>query len=110
MRVLRWFIGGLASLLLLAVVAVAGLWWWTGTEGSARWALEQLAKRQPLVAENVSGSLRRGLQAGRLVWRQEGLTAEARDVRLDWQPLALLQRMLLVDRLRAASVRVEDRR
>jgi translocation and assembly module TamB len=110
MRLLRWILALLAGLVLLVVLAAAGLWWWAGTEGSAQWALEQLARRQPVTAEGVTGSLRRGMRAGRIAWRQDGLAVEARDAQLAWQPLALLQRHLRLDHLRAALVRVEDRR
>jgi translocation and assembly module TamB len=103
---------GVTVLVLLALVlcALAAAWWWAGTEGSARWALDQVAKRQPLVAENVTGSLRTGVKADRLSWSQEGLQVEARQVELAWRPLALLQRSLELSRLHAAQVRVTDRR
>ena len=110
MRLLRLLFGLVLGLVLAVVLAVAGLWWWSGTEGSAAWVLQQAARRQPFVAEGVTGSLRRGLRAQRLEWRQDGLTVEARDVELAWQPLALLDRTLRLDRLAAAQVRVQDRR
>jgi len=103
---------GVTLLVLLAVLlcALAAAWWWAGTEGSARWALDQVAKRQPLVAENVTGSLRRGVKADRLAWSQEGLQVEARQVDLAWRLIALVQRSLELSRLHAAQVRVVDRR
>lgn len=110
MRVLRWSLRLLAALLAVLVLLLAGLWWWTGTEGSAQWALQQVAKRQPLVAEGVRGSVRHGLQATRLAWQQDGLQAEARDVELQWQLLPLLNRSLRLDRVRAAQVVVDDKR
>src|SRR3954470_10841824 len=110
MRILRWGLGIVAVLLVLLLAVLGGAWVWTGSEGSARWALEQVGKRQPLVADNVRGSLRRGFQADRLAWSQDGLQVEARTVDMAWQPLELLHHRLQLDRLHAASVRVDDQR
>ncbi|TFZ00218.1 translocation/assembly module TamB domain-containing protein [Ramlibacter humi] len=110
MRALKWIAGSLFALVVLAVVLVAAIWWWAGTEGSARFALEQVAKRQPITAEGVTGSLRHGLRIERLAWSQDGLQAEAKNVELAWQPLALLQRLLKLDRLTASEVSVRDQR
>ena len=110
MRILRWVLGTIAVLVGLLLVLLGAAWVWTGTEGSARWALEQVARRQPLVAENVRGSLRSGVQADRLAWSQDGLAVEARGVDVAWQPLELLHRQVHLDHLRAATLRVEDKR
>nr|WP_239027339.1 translocation/assembly module TamB domain-containing protein [Ramlibacter algicola] len=107
---MRWVLGTIAVLVGLLLVLLGAAWVWTGSEGSARWALEQVAKRQPLVAENVRGSLRRGVLADRLAWSQDGLAVEARDVDVAWQPLELLHRKVHLDHLRAASLRVDDKR
>jgi translocation and assembly module TamB len=108
-RLIRWLLGGFFAVALLLVLAVGGLWWWAGTEGSLQWALGQLSARQPVVVEGARGSLRTGVQAQRLAWQQDGLSVEATGVQLAWQPLALLQGTLRLDHLRAATVRVEDR-
>lgn len=111
MRYLRWFFGSLGVLLLVVVALLVGAWMWAGSEGSARWALAQLAARGvPITAEGVQGSLRGGLRIDRLAWSQDGLAVEARAVQLGWQPLLLLHRKLQVDELRAASLRVDDKR
>ncbi|WP_427913259.1 translocation/assembly module TamB domain-containing protein [Ramlibacter sp. MMS24-I3-19] len=111
MRYLRWFLGSLGVLLLLVVALVGGAWIWAGSEGSARWALGELARRGvPIKAEGVQGSLRGGLRVERLAWAQDGLSVEARAVQLGWQPLLLLHRKLQIDLLQAASVRIEDKR
>ncbi len=99
-----------AGLVVLLLLAAAGLWWWSGSEGSLAWMLRQVARTQPLRAEGVSGSLRAGLHAERLSWEREGLTVEARDVHVEWQPLDLLSRALHLQQVHAASVRVEDHR
>lgn len=110
LQVLRWILGTLAGLLLLVVVVVAAAWVWAGTEGSARWALAELGKRVPVTAENVTGSLRGGLKADRLAWSANGLSVEATQLRLAWQPLLLLHRKLQIDQLDAATLKVDDRR
>lgn len=110
MRILRALGVTVLALLALVLCALAAAWWWAGTEGSARWALDQVAKRQPLVADDVTGSLRKGFKVGRLSWSQDGLQVEARQLELAWRPLALLQRSLELSHLHAAQVRVTDRR
>ncbi len=111
MNALRWLGRVLAVLLVLLVIAAAVLWWWAGREGSAQWALEQATHRLPsLQAEGVTGSLRHGLRVQRLAWQQDGLDVQAQQVELAWQPLALLQRQLALDYLRAGQVRIDDRR
>jgi len=109
----RWLTGmvvAAGSLLLLAVLAVALTWWWAGTEGSLATALRWLAQSQPLTAGRVTGSLREGGQVDRLVWQQEGLSVEVREVSLAWQPWSLLHGTLRLDRLAAGSVQVNDQR
>lgn len=98
------------AVVLLLALAAAGLWWWAGTEGSAAWALNQLARHQPFTAEGVEGSLRSSLRARRLLWEAQGLKIEAFDVQLAWQPLALIGGTLKLDHARAAVLRVEDSR
>jgi len=99
-----------AGLVLLLVLLAAALWSWAGSEGSAAWALKQLARYQPFTAEGVQGSLRSGLQARRLQWEADGLKVEATDVQLAWHPLALMGRTVKLDHARAAALRIEDRR
>lgn len=99
-----------ASVLLLIAVLMAGLWWWSGTEGSLGWVLHRIGQTQPLQAEGVRGSLRSGLRVGKLTWEREGLRVEAHDVLLEWQPTALVTRTVQLDEFRAGLVRVIDRR
>ena len=113
----KWLARGLKGIALLAVglivlaaAAAAAFWWWAGVEGSLAWTLRQLGRWQPVQVEGVRGSLRSGLYVDRLRWQQEGLQVDAREVRLEWKPLALFTGGLQLDELRARSVRVEDRR
>ena len=117
----RWltvWVGALLALTVLLAVAVAGLWWWAGTDGSLatglRWAAEYQNKNQNpnqlLRFEEANGSLREGGHINKLVWQQEGITVEAANVTFAWQPLALLRRTLQINRLAASSVRVDNQR
>jgi translocation and assembly module TamB len=102
--------GLIMVLIVLALSAVAGLWWWSGTEGSLDWALRLIARSQPLTAEGVRGSLRSDLYVQRLAWEREGLKVEATDVQLSWQPLWLLEGIVKLDKVSAATLRITDRR
>ncbi|MEO7643307.1 MAG: DUF490 domain-containing protein, partial [Ramlibacter sp.] len=108
-RALRLLAAGLGALVAAVLLAVAGLWWWSGTQSSLEWALQRAAPLG-LVAEGAQGALRTGAQFQRLAWTQEGLKVEATGVDLAWQPLALLGGTLKLDHLRAASLRIEDAR
>ena len=95
---------------MLLLLAAGGLWWWTGSEGSLAWMLRQIARTQPLRAEGVRGSLRSGLHADRLQWQSGGLTIEALDVGMEWQPLDLITGALHLEQVHASAVQVQDRR
>src|SRR3989442_1293089 len=98
------------GIVLLAVLAVSGLWWWAGTDGSLATALRWAERSQPLSAGRATGSLRAGGHIERLVWQQDGLTVQAHDVSLAWQPGPLLHGLLKFERLAVASVQVDDQR
>ncbi|HEX5286027.1 MAG TPA: DUF490 domain-containing protein, partial [Polaromonas sp.] len=99
-----------SGIVLMAVMTIGALWWWAGTDGSLATALRWIAQSQPLSAERATGSLRSGGHIDRLVWQKEGLSVDARDVSLAWQPWALLQGTLKLDRLSTATVHVDDQR
>lgn len=107
LRATAWAAG---SVVTLAVAATGGAWWWAGTDGSLATALGWIARSQPLGAEGVTGSLRGGGHVDQLVWQQNGLRVDLRDLTLAWQPWSLLQGTLKVNRLAAASVQVDDQR
>ena len=99
--------------LTVLVLLVAGLWWWAGTDGSLATALRWADSYAPhltksLTVHNPSGSLRAGGHADRIVWQQDGLTVDARDVALGWQPWALVNGTLKLDSMSAASVLIDD--
>ena len=113
-RASRWFAAVVWTLFALAavlVLAVSGLWWWAGTEGSLATMLGWAARVQPsMVATGTTGALRVGGQVTTLTWEQGGLSIRAEDVRLAWQPWALLQGDLAIRQLTAARVTVSDQR
>lgn len=112
-----------AGLLAAIVLALSALWWWAGTDGSLatalRWAEGWLTEpsresskptAQPLVTGGATGSLRAGGRIERLLWQHDGLTVDARDISLAWQPWSLLAGTLKLDRIAAASLQVDDQR
>ena len=109
-RVLRWLALGLGTVAVLFLLSVGGLWWWAGQEGSLEWTLKRIARGQPLETDGVHGSLRTGWKIARLAWERDGLRLEARDITLDWQPVALLGRTLRLQSLHVGSARVIDKR
>lgn len=98
------------GLLLVLLVALGSLWWWSGTEGSLATALRWATRTQPVTAEGVSGSLRAGGEVQTLSLQQDGLQVVATEVVLAWDPLSLLKGSLKLDRLAAAQVRIDDQR
>ncbi len=107
-----WRLAGglLASLVALALVAVAALWWWLGSPQSLAMALAQTAARLPagqqLESREVSGTLRSGGHIGWLRWRSPTLTVEAHDIRIGWSLAPLLQRNLQLGEVQVARVDV----
>lgn len=109
----RWrtaLLAALGTLLLMLTISLGTLWWWSGSEGSLATALRWAARSQPLTAEGVTGSLRAGGRVETLAWQQDGLQLVASGVHLAWQPLSLLSGTLKLERLAAASLRVDDQR
>lgn len=109
-RAARWAVRLLVGLGLLLALAAAGLWWWAGQDGSLEWALKRIARGAPLQSEGVQGSLRSGLRIARISWERDGLRLEAEDIRLEWQPLAILNRTVHLEQLQVARARVIDSR
>ncbi|MHB1249681.1 MAG: translocation/assembly module TamB domain-containing protein, partial [Polaromonas sp.] len=109
-RWLRAAARAVGGVVLLALTALGALWWWAGTDGSLATALGWIGQSQPLRAERATGSLRAGGHIDRLAWQKEGLSIDARDLSLAWQPWSLLQGTLRLERLSAASVQINDQR
>ncbi len=102
LRILRITFTVLAATLLLAAAAAA---WLVATPGGLA-ATAKLAQWLVPELEIVprGGSLWRGPTLARLAWRSDTLALEARDVRLRWQPRALLDRRLRVEALEVAQL------
>ncbi|MBC5784335.1 translocation/assembly module TamB domain-containing protein [Ramlibacter sp. USB13] len=106
----RWTVRVLVGFGLLLALAAAVLWWWAGQEGSLEWTLRRIGGSVPLQSEGVTGSLRGGWHVDRIVWERDGLRLEAEDIRLEWQPLAMLNRTLQLQLVHVARARVVDTR
>ena len=107
---LRVTLGLVVGIAVLLLVIAIGLWWWSGTEGSLDWTLRRLTRGQPVTIEGVTGSLRNGLRVQRIVWDNQGLRVEARDVHVEWQAQSLVTRTVHLRELQAASIEVRDER
>jgi translocation and assembly module TamB len=98
----------IGALLVLLCVTAAVLWWWAGTQSSLDWTLARIAQSQAIQAEGLEGDLRHGLKAKRIAWEKDGLKVEAFDAEVAWQPLAIARTTILLNRLHAARIRIED--
>lgn len=110
LQITRWTVRVLVGLTLLLALIAAGLWWWAGREGSLEWLLRQASSGGALRGEGVQGSIRGGWHIQRIVWERDGLRLEAEDIRLEWQPVALLNRTLQLEQVHVARARVVDLR
>ena len=105
----------LVELPLIALAAVLLLvWLWSGTDESLASALRQASRYLPaghtLVAQDVRGTLRQGGHIGSLRWENGGLSVQARQIDVQWQPMHLLNRRLQLDTLHVAELRIDDQR
>ena len=105
-RSAQWIVRILVGLAMVLVVAAAGLWWWSGQEGSLEWLLKRIASGGALQGEGVRGALRGRWTMDRVVWERDGLRLVAEDIVLEWQPIALLNRTLQLEKVHAARASV----
>ena len=107
----RILLMAVAAIVLLLVLLLAGLWIWSGSDGSLRQAL-QLAHRfvPSLETRGVTGAVRGGGTIEHLAYKQDGLNVEVDDAQLAWAPAALLDKTLKIKRLAAGTIKVEDKR
>ncbi|NND43823.1 MAG: hypothetical protein HKN58_00770 [Xanthomonadales bacterium] len=105
-RARTWVRRGLLAFLLLAVVFAGVLGFVGYTESGARWALRQIDGRLPgsLSATEVGGTLARGLRIGRLVFEDDAIRIEARELRLAARWPELWAGRLVFEDLQAASI------
>jgi translocation and assembly module TamB len=99
----------LAALPVLAVAAAfAGLAWLAGTEAGLRWAIARAvsASGGRLTIEEASGTLGAEARFGRIAYADRRFSVEARRVRGQGNPLALLRGALGIEPLRIESLQV----
>ena len=101
------------GLLLLAGLG-AGLWWWSGSDGSLGSALRLgqalLPASMQLQVTGAQGSLRQGGRIADLHWQQGGLSVRAQQVQLTIDLPRLWQGQLPLRRLEVAELDIDDQR
>jgi len=99
------------SLLVLLLLAGTALFWIAATESGANAAWSLLASRIKTLpqAQGLHGRLVGPLQFDRLVLDSADRSITLRDLRLDWEPSALLERQLHVTRLRVGRIDVVNK-
>ena len=118
MRLLRlslWTAGSLlAAALVLSVALCTALWLVSARDDSLETALRLvdrvLPAGQTLTTRNVQGSLQEGGTVQWLRWQQGALSVEVHDLRVTWFTRDLLQKKLVVPKLAARLVHIEDHR
>jgi translocation and assembly module TamB len=112
-RALRALAWGMAGLIALVLVLMAGAWWWLGSDQSLAFALAKAARYMPagqtLESRDVSGSVRAGGRIGWLRWQGESLAVEVHDARIGWLLEPLLKRKVQLGEVHAAQVAIERR-
>ncbi|HEY9380227.1 MAG TPA: hypothetical protein VIQ01_03175, partial [Burkholderiales bacterium] len=93
---------------MLVLLAWAGLRWLTGSDSGTQWALARVqgALGGQLQIDAARGNFADGLDIQRLLYENEGVRVEARDVHLRAQALRTLLGHLLVNELRATRLDV----
>ena len=114
-----WLPGALVGLVLAAAVV---LWVWAATPGSLAqtlawaqsWTKDRADSVGQLDIQQVQGSLRTGGRIGDLSWSLDGLSVQARGVRIDWNNAlwlnALMGRGVHLQGLAIEELRVNDHR
>jgi translocation and assembly module TamB len=114
MKVFRYALLGLLSLLVLVLALLGGAWMWGGSATSLATLLTRVApylpEGQSLTVSNVNGSLRGGGRIGSLQWQMGELTVTAEEIELGWTLLPLWNGELRISQLTAKRLRIDDRR
>ncbi len=96
----------------IAIVAVilSALWMVLGTARGGQWLVEQATTVIPgaLVVEQQQGSALSGFTARRIVYRDESLYVELRDVRIEIDLGALLRKRIDIERLTVAAMFIDE--
>ena len=108
LRAIGWTLG---TLVLVLVMAVAGLLWWIGRDDSLNHTLQRVAGWMPadqtLVAKDVTGSVKNGGHIGWLQWQSPTMKVEVKDAKIGWQfrPL-IFSRALKLGTVHIAEVNI----
>ncbi|WP_210541937.1 translocation/assembly module TamB domain-containing protein [Rhodoferax sp. PAMC 29310] len=114
MKVFRYALLGLLSVVVLVLALLGGAWLWGGSATSLSTLLARvgpyLPADQSLSVSEVTGSLRDGGRIGSLRWRQGELSVEATDVELAWTLRPLWDGELRIRQVTVQHLRVDDQR
>jgi len=90
-------------------VLIGGTLWYLGRETTLQMIAQRVANSTggKLTLTGVSGSLYNSMHIERLVWRTPEQVITAEKIDIDWSPAQILSRGILVDKLWAASVRMQ---
>ena len=90
-------------------VLVGGTLWYLGPETTLQMIAQKVAASTggKLTLTGVRGSLYGAMYIERVVWRTDEQLVIANKINLQWSPAQIVSRGILVDRLHAASLRVE---
>ena len=102
-RIGRWFLLGIAGLLVLALLVLTVL---MVTPAGARWAVSTGLSRSPVpvTVGAVSGTLRGPLVLEEIRTEKDGLTAQVERVVFDWRPLQLIRKRVVIDSLHVDGI------
>lgn len=103
----RFVLRTAAVIALFLCLALIAAYVWLGSPQALQWAAHQatLASGGNLVIDGTSGALAGDIEVEKITYTGDGFRLEAQKIRLRWQPLALLQGNLRINRMTAASVR-----
>lgn len=102
---MKWLYAALAALAIVLVAAGAALGWLVGTEAGLQWVAARAGEK--LSVENLRGRLAGEMSADKVVYADEGLRVEARQVSLRAHLAALLGGRLTIEPLRAAALEID---
>lgn len=113
-RWLCWFIRFILLLLILLVVALGGLWVWSGRDGSLAQAVSLAQRFIPIVSNSlqvsdIQGSIRHGGHVGFVRWQQTQIDVQVTNLDFSWDLNfnALLARKLLADHIVIETLQVK---
>lgn len=111
-RWLRWVVRVFFFLVLLLCILLAGLWIWSGRDGSLAQTISLAQRFVPIVGESlhvegVQGALRKGGEIDFIRWQQERIDVQVTKASLEWNLSALFHKGLQVEHIIAENVHVQ---